>query len=224
MAEVVQVAEPSAPRDDAGANPSLPLQFFVGRTKESDQLILDHHYSKRLPAAVRLVGRAESGGQCQAAIYFSNPANRWSEPVLELMRLVRHPECEIPMTKLISFGINSVRKNLPDCDLIVSNADSTHGHHGGVYQAASWNFHEQRSPQRDGFFIFGEFVPRRTCNSRYQTSSKSILTAIFGDFIQEHFDKGKYLYWKALNKNGERKADRLGLKKRPYPKPALTHD
>lgn len=36
-----------------------------------------------------------------------------------------------------------------------------------------------------------------------------------------HFDSGKYLYWKALSKAGKRKADRLGLKALPYPKPIL---
>ena len=29
--------------------------------------------------------------------------------------------------------------------------------------------------------------------------------------IEPHFDDGKHLYWKALGRNGERKAQRLGL-------------
>ena len=37
--------------------------------------------------------------------------------------------------------------------------------------------------------------------------------------IQPHYDAGKYLYWRALTKEGERMAKRLKLERNEYPKP-----
>lgn len=39
--------------------------------------------------------------------------------------------------------------------------------------------------------------------------------------VDPHFDEGKHIYWRALNKSGKRKALRLGLENKPYPK--TTH-
>lgn len=209
------------PQRDGGSIPTSPLQFSAGRSKAADQLVLDHHYSHRLPQAVRCCVSAVQDGVTIGAVYFSSPPTRWSETVLELIRLVKHPaHPDLQLTKLISVGRKTVKKTLPEEDLIISNADSTFGHHGGVYQASSWNFHEQRKPRLDGFIIDGTFVGRRTCNARWGTSSVSKLKNILGPGIEEHFDAGKYLYWVPLRKTGERKAQRLGLKKMPYPKPA----
>jgi hypothetical protein len=44
--------------------------------------------------------------------------------------------------------------------------------------------------------------------------------------IEAHYDKGKYLYWKALNRKGKLLAKQLGLQSNPYPKPdwdKVTH-
>ncbi len=106
-------------------------------------------------------------------------------------------------------------------DLVVSFADATQGHHGGVYQAASWNYHEQRASQNDGFLIDGEFVPRRTCYGRYGTSSRFVIRDIcelWGQTFEEHWDAGKHLYWRALTKTGQQWAKDLQLATMPYVK------
>jgi hypothetical protein len=40
--------------------------------------------------------------------------------------------------------------------------------------------------------------------------------------IESHFDEGKHLYWRAMNKAGRKAAMTLGLLSLPYPKPART--
>lgn len=202
-----------------------PLTFGVGSSKEAENLVFLHHYSERLPGSVRLVCHLSDAKGIVAAVFFSSPPTRWSQPVLELMRLVRLPNYDLHLTSFIAQSIAAVKQNLSDVDLIVSNADSTQGHHGGIYQAASWNFHEQRRPQRDGFIIDGVFVPRRTCNARWNTSSSPGIRKVLPDaIIEDHYDTGKYLYWKALNKRGKKKAAALGLSCRPYPKPGVRRD
>jgi len=40
-----------------------------------------------------------------------------------------------------------------------------------------------------------------------------------GRVIEPHYDEGKHLYWRALSKSGQRKAQELKLATMPYPKP-----
>ena len=191
-------------------------------------LVERFHYSHRRPGAPRIVGAIKRDGQVVAACFFSNPPTRWSQPVMELSRLIRHPDLGlgVSLTELISKTRAAIkqRKDLPQ--ILVSFADSTQDHHGGVYQAASWNYHEQRAPARDGFVIDGIFVPRRTCNARYGTSSKILIDALplLGHTCEEHFDCGKHLYWVALDKSAKRAARDLNLKSIAYPKPLIAGD
>ena len=125
-------------------------------TKECNALVLQHHYSQRLPSAVTYrSGLVDDSG--------------------------RHP--------------------------------------GGVYQAASWAYHEPRAPQNDGFLVDGEFVPRRTCYGRFGTSSRKVVADIcevWGMTFEEHWDAGKHLYWRALTRTGQQWAAELGLQSLPY--------
>jgi len=131
--------------------------------KDAIDLILKYHYSHRLPSIPMIVLTQYREEQAIACIVFNIPATRWSEPVLELGRLVRREETNPKpiLTKLISYGLKSCKGK--GYDLVISYADSTFNHHGGIYQAASWNFHQLRKPQHDGWIIDGEFTPRRTC-------------------------------------------------------------
>ena len=70
----------------------------------------------------------------------------------------------------------------------------------------------------DGVVWRGEFIPGRSANSRWGTQSPSRL-ANQGIIAEPHYDEGKHLYWKAINRQGAAKAQRLGLQMLPYPKP-----
>ena len=160
-------------------------------------------------------------GDIVAACLFSIPPTRWSEPILELSRLVRRDDTIISLTGLISRAVKFMAAR--GVDLIVSFADRTQGHHGGIYQAASWNYAGCRERRMDGVNINGVFWPGRSLNNRYGTQSPEKLRARLPDRdIEPHYDEGKHLYWKALNKIGKRKADRLGLDALPYVKPSVV--
>jgi hypothetical protein len=66
--------------------------------------------------------------------------------------------------------------------------------------------------------VDGRFVPGRSANSRWGTRSPSRLAALGVD-AEPHYDEGKFLYWKPLNRAGKAKARRLGLECQTYPKP-----
>jgi hypothetical protein len=205
------------------------LHFRVGHMEDAERLILKHHYSRRMAGNIQYVctwhtpgGLFGDYGEPVAACTFSIPPTRWALPVLELSRLVRVPELKDTLTSFLSLACNMLKRRGET--LLVSFADNTQGHHGGVYQAASWNFSTYREPRMDGLLINGQFVPGRSCNSRWGTRSPTRLAERLGDShaIEPHMDAGKFLYWKALNAKGRHNARLLDLGKTAYPKPALA--
>ena len=207
-------------------NEGAALHFRVGDVVAATGLVETFHYSHRMAGNIQLVGTwHESGGlfgdygPAIAAVVFSIPPTRWSEPVWELSRLVRRDDAKITLSSLISQTVSFMKRSRP-CDLLVSFADNTQGHHGGIYQACSWNYAGKRDRSVDGCIIEGTFVPGRSLNSRYGTRSPEKLKGIVGtQNIEPHYDEGKFLYWKPLSKNGGRQAATLGLEALPYPKP-----
>ena len=199
------------------------VHYRDGQIDAAVDLVKRYHYSRRAPGNVQLVVTAHEGGglfndfgRAWAACFFSIPPTRWAEPVIELSRLVRD-ERKGALTGLISFGVKVLRRR--GVDLVVSFADKTQGHHGGIYQAASWNYNGARESRMDGVIINNVFYPGRSCNSKWGTQSPEKLSKIIGQDVHPHFDDGKHLYWKALTKNGEKKAARLNLIKATYVKP-----
>lgn len=203
--------------------------FFCGA--EADELfplIKAHHYSRRLPGNIqhcysirRAGGLFGDKGEPVAGSIFSIPSTRWDEPLIELTRLVRLPDCAVPMSKLISFSCDWLKK--AGHSLVVSYADWTQKHHGGVYQSAGWNYAGCRDRAMDGVLIDGVFKPGRSCNSTYGTRSPDKLRELLpSHVIEPHYDEGKHLYWKALAIAGRSKARRLGLQSLPYPKPKFA--
>jgi hypothetical protein len=199
--------------------------FVEGRLADARDLIAKYHYSHReksCPIAVGVLAasRPDLPPIVVAACVFTISTAKWSIPVAELQRLVRHPDYRPPLTMLISRTVR-VLKCRTNCPAVaISYADATHGHHGGVYQAASWNYSCQRPVANDGLTINGSFVPGRSCNATWGTRSAGKLARLHPDWaIAPHYDMGKHLYWIPLNKTGQQAADTLGLKRMPYPKP-----
>lgn len=188
-------------------------------------LIRRFHYSRRMPSSILhcYVHRTPGGllgdtGEVTAAAVFSNPPTRWSADVLELSRLVRSPDHAVPLSRLVSFACDWLKKQ--GHVLLVSFADWTQHHHGGIYQACGWNYAGQRERAMDGVVFDGVFKPGRSCNSTWGTRSPERLRAMFpAADIQPHYDDGKHLYWRALSVAGKTRAKRLGLQSMPYPKP-----
>lgn len=228
--EVQKAERPAIQRERGGANPAPALtrwHFHTNQLSDATELVERFHYSGRLHTAWFVAtAHLEGGlfgdfGPAVAACVFGIPPTRWAEEVVELTRLVRRDDVVINLSALVSYAVRQIRKHRQECDLIVSFADATVGHHGGIYQACSWNYHGQRAPANQGLMINGEFVPGRTCNTRWGTRSAARLRELHPNWlIEECWDAGKHLYWKAVRGPGVEKARRLGLLNETYPKPA----
>src|SRR5437879_1456909 len=85
-------------------------------------LILTHHYSKRLPSAIKLCyADCHYGPPIKplACVIFSVATGRWPEMLWELTRLVRLPDYNRPLTKLVSKAMGYIRQHAL-IDLVVS--------------------------------------------------------------------------------------------------------
>lgn len=221
LTDCIPLDDPQYPPHD----PFRRLHFRAGDVDAANQLVRRYHYSRRPPANVQWVGTwHEDGGlfgdygPAVAACFICIPPTRWSQPVYELARLVREPSVTKPLSGLISQTCSHAGRN--GANLIVSFADRTQTHHGGVYQAASWNYAGCRSRSMDGVLIDGVFHAGRSCNSAWGTRSPAKLEAILpGRAVEAHYDEGKHLYWRSLTRKGKSMAAALGFTPLPYPKP-----
>lgn len=203
-------------REDGGAIPASSLHFRTGRRQEAEAMVLTHHYSRRVPSNVQMVGSLHldgglfgGDGSMVAAAFWSIPPTRWAEPVIELTRLVR-ADARVPLTFLIARCARELKRI--GHDLLVSFADRTQGHEGYVYRASNWTYAGCRQRTNDGVLINGVFHPGRTCNSLFGTRSPDKLRQMFPHkSIEPHYDEGKHCYWLALGSRGVAKAKRLGL-------------
>jgi hypothetical protein len=196
-------------------------EFREVSLRECVPLLVEHHYSHKCPKNVKLTfaDLQYSPRKPLACCTFSGPNGRFENfsGILELTRLVRIPDYDLPLTRLISKAMGYIRSK-KSADLLISLADAEEDHHGGIYQACSWVYSGMRDERLDGFNIDGQFVPARTCNHRYGTSSEEALKEMGAE---AHYDAGKHLYWKALTKAGMQMAVNMGLRSLPYPKPML---
>ena len=113
------------------------MTFTTTAREAGRSLILEHHYSHSFHPAFVIMGCALTpDGECIAACCFRTPPAKWKIPVLELARLVRKGGVGLPLTWLISQTVKAVREHAR-YNLLISNADATHEHHGSVYQACS---------------------------------------------------------------------------------------
>lgn len=188
---------------------------------DAAELIQRYHYKHKLTAiTVLTVSLHEEGGlfgtmgRCVGACTFSPPVGGFKDPrILELTRLVRHPEVEIPLSALISRALGILRSPpyRSKYDLVISYADRDAGHHGGIYQACSWNYHGIRKyRQSTGMVIGDQFIHQRNL----AIGDAARIQALGGRYRK---GEGKYLYWKPLNTKGKRLASRLGLQAHKYP-------
>jgi hypothetical protein len=61
-----------------------------------------------------------------------------------------------PVSKIISIGKRFIKKQSPNLRLLVSLADGTQGHHGGIYQATNW-IYVGRSAAVTQFYFRGKW-------------------------------------------------------------------
>ncbi len=110
--------------------------------REARGTIIANHYTHSFPSRWSRTYRVSD-----ALITFAYSANPYLENylftekigLLELARLYAPNEHKPNLlTHAIKIALSQLRQDVPGCQAVVSFADPSRGHHGGVYQAASW--------------------------------------------------------------------------------------
>jgi hypothetical protein len=115
----------------------MNMEFIQTNKKEVRDLLDKYHYIGSQCADPCFVFSWIHDGVPFAAALFAPPAAfAWGKNALELVRLVRSEEAGPPLTKFLSQCVHAIRTTR--YNLLVSYADPSVGHHGGIYQAASW--------------------------------------------------------------------------------------
>jgi hypothetical protein len=189
-------------------------------------LIRDYHYSKRMPSAIRYSfcvretgGLFGDTGELLAAAVFGQPVNRnWDKTAVELQRLVRTPNYTEPLSRLIAWSLKWLRGNTK-IPFVLSYADTSKGHHGGIYQASGFLFAGERTESCPAFLLpCGTEKHSRQVNRELGTRSISAVAKLRPDWTPIQGEP-KYLYIKPLRQKEKQLLKRLQLKRQPYPKP-----
>ncbi len=179
---------------------------------EAKEVILAGHYLHSFPSGWTYCFR-----HGDAVVVYSIPANKNLEPFLyrekvamrELARLwAPTPHAPDLLTQAISASLKSLRKDV-GTEAVVSFADPNNGHHGGIYQAASWIYTGKSSETRVYRKPDGTTVSRRSFHSGK--------TSLPPPWPAERLE-GKHRYVRNLTR---RAGHLLRLPSVPYPKPNL---
>ena len=111
------------------------------------------HYSKVLPVPPLVKVGAWENGKFIGVVIFSRGANN---NLLKPFGLEQTEGCELtrvalskhitPVSRIVKFALLFLKNNSPGMKLIVSFADPSEGHHGGIYQAGNWIYTGRQPP------------------------------------------------------------------------------
>ena len=179
------------------------------------------HYSETMPSGKTLKIGVWEGDEFIGVVIYSRgatlnigePYNLDQTEVCELTR-VALTDHNTPVSRILSISRKLLRQKCPGIELVVSYADPDQNHEGGIYQADNWVYEGQMETETY-LKINGTLRHRRSCFSKYGTSSASKLKQKFGaDNVERVPVEGKHKYLKALTDEMHRKIEQLA---KPYP-------
>ena len=113
------------------------------------------HYSRRMPMPpIVSIGVWEDGAYI-GCVLFSRGANAqlgvpYGLGMTECAELVRIALAShaAPVTRIVAIALKFLRSNSPGLRLLVSYADPSEGHHGGIYQGGGWVYSGRSSDSK----------------------------------------------------------------------------
>lgn len=186
------------------------------------------HYSKCMPVGKLVkLGVWENDSFIGTVIFGRGAAPKLASSFdldfTELAELVRVSLKEhlTPVTRIMSLSIKFLKKACPGLRLLVSFADPTQGHHGGIYQGANWIYYGL-SDATGGFeyLINGKWTTCRSIGSSVGTrKTKEVENKIHFTDKRKAARKHRYAY--PIDKD---LIPLLLSRQKPYPKRAVSKD
>jgi hypothetical protein len=187
------------------------------------------HYSKCLPVGKLVkVGAWEHGNFIGAVLFgrgatpnLGRPYKLNQDECVELVRIALTDHIN-PVSRIATLAMKFLKLANPKLRLIVSFADQSQGHHGGIYQAGNWVYNGQGTSAKF-YMIRGKLTHPRSIGAKGFV--QNICGARNIDPNASAVDvPGKYRYLMPLDKD---MAKQIALLSKPYPKrvkQAITDD
>lgn len=141
--------------------------------------VMNWHYSRRMPSGRLVKFGVWENEQFIGVVLFGRGANdRMLQPYglkqsegCELVRVALR-EHDAPVSQIVAEALRQLKRTNPGLRLVVSYADPSHGHHGGIYQAGNWLYLGEADETRE-FMVRGKQVHERTVSSWVRTHENS---------------------------------------------------
>jgi len=137
---------------------------------------------------------------------------RRSYDMVELCRVALNSHT-FQTSQAISYSIRLLKKKNPNLKMLISFADASQGHHGGIYQAGGWIYTGMFKGQ-DEVVVNGQSYHPRSAVAKFGTRSISSLRSIDPNACKKMGD-GKHRYLMPLTKQLKKRIVQLS---KPYPK------
>lgn len=222
----MEIPDMAGKRLKMAGNRNMKIKVEPIPTSEAVPWLLMRHYAKR-KCPISYAFGAFVGGQMVGVVTFGTPASaplregvagpQWSGSVLELNRLC----CE-SAKNLASQLVGGALRMLPKPSIVVSYADTAHGHVGYVYQAANFIYTGLSAKRTDWKIKGSEHLHGATVadQSRGQANRAKWMREKHGDsfFLEQRSRKHRYVYF--CGTRSQRQAMRVALKygQEPFPK------
>jgi len=208
---------------------------MIKKIKRVDALpfLRAHHYLGGVATSAMIYAHFNSVNQIDALIAFNAPCSEnvrasilgpeYKQNIIELSRLAIAPDCALNASQFVSCAIDILIKerkerNMSEIYCILSFADMTQGHHGGVYQAMSWLYcGESRASAAWRYIDADNNIRHRRQNGKNITKKEAIER---GWKIETINTKNKHRYIKVIGTKKQKKRIKKQLKFNilPYPK------
>lgn len=180
------------------------------------------HYSKCVPVGKLVkIGAWENGDFIGVVLFgrgatpnLGRPYNMTQTECVELVRIAMR-EHKTPVSKIVSIALRFLKKTNPNIKLVVSFADQSQGHHGGIYQAGNWVYAGQGSPAKF-YMINGKLTHPRSIGAKGLTQNIEGAKKIDKNAYVVDVP-GKHRYLMPLDRETRKKIIHLSS---PYPKRA----
>lgn len=189
--------------------------------------IINIHYAKRFPSISyafglfrdsNLVGIVTYGTPPSSTLRVGIAGSENQKFVIELNRLCLKDNLKNEATYLIA---QSIRK-LPKPLIIISFADTSHGHRGTVYQAANFTYYGLSAKRKDWKIKGKEHLHGQTIADEFRgipDRAKAMREKYGSDFYLENRPlKHRYIYLHGHKKWKKQMLRQIRYKQLPYPK------
>lgn len=201
-------------------NPKTKLHIDWCSFDAAKYAVLNWHYSKTMPAGKLVkIGVWEEDKFIGCVLFGRGANNNIGKPyglkqteICELVRVALKNH-KTPVSRIVSIAIKFLKGSSPGIRMIISYADPTEGHHGGIYQAMGWTYIGKSREQRE-LIVNGEFMHKRTASALYKTASPEKLSKM-GLNVTYGLVEWKYVYLLTLD---QKLRDRILPLSKQYPK------